>query len=199
MKKFLFSAAVAVATLVGVAAPSFAATLTSVSTGAGANGTNNLGTFSGPGGATFDVAGIASGSGNFTETFQFTLTADSNVTITQGTLTPAASFDIDITTGGAGSITPLPGGTSVPGFALRLFDIATSAAGTVFNLVLTGQRPSSGSASVDGSIAFTAFSAPSASPVPIPGALLLMGSVLMGGAGLAKWRKGGSRLAALAA
>jgi hypothetical protein len=32
--------------------------------------------------------------------------------------------------------------------------------------------------------------------IPLPGAMLLMGSVLIGGAGLAKWRRRESRMAA---
>jgi hypothetical protein len=198
MKKFLCSAAVAVATLVGAAAPSFAATVTTVSSGAGADGVYNLGTFSSAGGASFRIEDIASaavaGTATFMETFYFILQVDANATITQGVTFPAlTNFDVTVS-GPAGSVTSTGGGGGT-GFAVRFYDLAATAAGTLFNMVVTGDRASA-TALAAGSISFDGISAPSASPVPLPGALLLMGSVLMGGAGLAKWRKGGSRLAA---
>jgi hypothetical protein len=94
---------------------------------------------------------------------------------------------------GASAVTP-QGTASVPIGDFTLAGQSTSGlTAGLYRLIVSGTGLDA-LANYEGSFSITV--APGGPEVPLPGALLLMGSVLMGGAGLAKWRKASSRLAA---
>jgi hypothetical protein len=189
MRKFIASVALVCSTLVGAAAPALAVTY--------AGDPTNLGTFNTSGSVSFESAPGGIPAGTFTNVFSFVVAAGNTATLERSVATTTTISDLSLSL--SSSITGTPalntsaGTTSVPGVFTVAFQNAVNLAAGIYYLLVQGTAPAG--ATYGGVLELTI--APAVpNPVPLPGALLLMGSVLMGGAGLAKWRKSSSRLAA---
>jgi len=185
------SAAIAVTAAIGAALPSAAATVqyssdptalssSVINADTAINFVNNT------------MTGLASGT--FTNTFTFELGREADLEIVSATNNAPLIGDwkLQIFSGSTLVGTSLSSPTSP--FTQQINQFSLDLAVGLYKLVFSGNITGLNTAYI-GLLTLNTADAPP-TPTPLPGALLLMGSVLLGGAGVAKWRKGGHRIAA---